>query len=238
MLTESSNAQHRQGAQPMRCLPPQGRSKGERAKRFATLGVTGPNTGLRGAMRRPLDDLQDAKEQAIPREAPGEGSRRTPGREDGKKGEAPPPRAARLGESEEDIPEVYVACEVRSALPGTPLLFPISAPRPSDEERSRQEVEACVSVPRSPSPGCEERGLRVHQGRGLRVEQWVAGGSSLCCTLRHSSLMLDRRERQGHVCVHTDRARMCMGGRLGFEGVDLSLGLSPEERWDRIQVIA
>ena len=31
---------------------------------------------------------------------------------------------------------------------------------------------------------------------------------------------------------------MGMGGRLGFEGVDLSLGLSPEERWDRIQVIA
>ena len=80
-------------------------------------------------MRRPLDDLQDAKEQAIPREAPGEGSRRTPGREDGKKGEAPPPRAARLGESEEDIPEVYVACEVRSALPGTPLLhFPSRHP--------------------------------------------------------------------------------------------------------------
>ena len=86
----------------------------------APLGGDRTNTGLRCAMRRPLDDLQDAKEQAIPREAPGEGSRRTPGREDGKKGEAPPPRAARLGESEEDIPEVYVACEVRSALPGTP----------------------------------------------------------------------------------------------------------------------
>ena len=105
-------------------LPTAARSiKGRKGEAFRHLGGDRTNTGLRCAMRRPLDDLQDAKEQAIPREAPGEGSRRTPGREDGKKGEAPPPRAARLGESEEDIPEVYVACEVRSALPGTPFCY-------------------------------------------------------------------------------------------------------------------
>ena len=104
-------------------------------------------------------------------------------------------------------------------------------------ERGRRAGRAapCGShgVPKASPPS-----LKRDQIDRLRVEQWVAGGSSLCCTLRHSSLMLDRRERQGHVCVHTDRARMGMGGRLGFEGVDLSLGLSPEERWDRIQVIA